>query len=439
MNKVVQNVNDFINNYHIDKKQKCLLAFSGGYDSMCLLHILHKLELNITAIHLNHNWRGEESKKEEINCRKFCERLGIEFYSEILSDEIPHTETAARDARYAFFERCADKFKSDVIFTAHNANDNAETVLYRITKGTGTDGLCGISPVRGIYYRPLLTTLRADIEEYCLINKLSPNKDSSNSDTKFARNNIRHNILPLLERINPYIINSINSLSDIAREDYEYFDSAAKNIDGNTEKYLLSAAPVQNRYIKQLLIHNNIDYSKEKITYIKDFIAQNAKQKSGKTMSLSNELQLYVNIGTIKVISQNKEKNSNLLHITTEGYYEFGNKNISIMTCSDIPDKYPPDSEYTAYVELDEIDFDIRTRRDGDIITPIGLNGQQKLKKYLNEKKIPQYKKDSLIFLCKDNEIFWAPGLGLSDKIKVKDKVTHIMKISERAIYEQQN
>ena len=208
----------FLKKYKIENSTlNYLVAFSGGFDSMCLLDILKKNTSNrIIAIHLNHNWRGEESDKDEENCRNFCEKIGVEFYSEKLSIDIPHTETAARQARYDFFERCSEKFSSKIIFTAHNKNDNVETVLYRIIKGTGIVGLRGIQPHRDIYYRPLLEIEREEIENYCKNNQLTPNIDSSNTNTKYRRNFIRQDILPKLKFINSNLMDSIDNLSQIA-------------------------------------------------------------------------------------------------------------------------------------------------------------------------------------------------------------------------------
>ena len=109
----------------------------------------------------------------------FAKERGLVFYSETLPDSIEHTETAARDARYDFFKRCAKKYNSNVVFTAHNFDDNAETILYRITKGTGIIGLQGIGKCRdNLFYRPLLSTQRSEIEQYCKENNLKPNKNS---------------------------------------------------------------------------------------------------------------------------------------------------------------------------------------------------------------------------------------------------------------------
>lgn len=405
---IEERVKSFIEKYNLSGK--FLVAFSGGYDSMCLLNILNKLGYDLTAVHLNHNWREDESRKEEENCRHFALQNGIEFYSETLPDNIPHTENDAREARYKFFEKCSEKFNSKVVFTAHNYNDNAETVLYRIIKGTGTLGLQGISERREIYYRPLLNTTRLEIEEYCRQNGLKPNKDSSNEDTKYKRNLIRKEILPLMTQINPNVIDAVNSLSQIAREDNE---------QKNSQKY----------FIRQLLIENNLDYDRKKIEEISEFITANSNSKSGKTMSLTENLWLFASNKEIKTITK-PEKSDQKIEIKKEGKYKIGDKIFSIISTSNFQNKkFPKDSEFKAYISLNELDFTLRYRKDGDFIQPLGSSGRQKLKKYLNEKKIPNHEKDKIILLCKGQEVLWVSGFGISDKVKVTDKPTHIIEL----------
>ena len=228
---ITNKVEQFLIKHKILNTQKpILVAFSGGYDSMCLLHICKNLGLNIIAIHLNHNWRGKESLQEEKNCKEFCAQNNIEFYAETLTEATPQTETFAREARYKFFEKCSNKYNSKIIFTAHNANDNAETILYRISKGTGTIGLSGIAENRDIFYRPLINIKRCEIEKYCDKNELKPNVDSSNSNIKYKRNLIRHNVIPELKKINIEVVDAINSLSQISIMDNEIIDIYLKSL-----------------------------------------------------------------------------------------------------------------------------------------------------------------------------------------------------------------
>lgn len=369
---------------------------------MCLLDMLEGYD--VVAVHLNHNWRGEESLREAMVCENFCKTRGIKFYTETLPDDIPHNETCAREARYDFFKRCAEKFNSNVVFTAHNYDDNAETVLYRIIKGTGISGLQGIAEHRDIFYRPLLKTTRAQIEKYCRERGLKPNNDSSNEDTKYKRNLIRKKLLPLMREINPKVTDALNSLSQIACED-------------NPEKLK----------IRELLIEHNIDYDRKKIDEIYEFINENKNSKSGKTMSLTKDLWLFVSYKYTDIITK-CEKSCAEIHIRDCGEYEFDNFVLSIRPFEG-EIKFPSDKEFKALVNLKKIDFTLRYRKDGDIIQPLGTNGTQKLKKYLNEKKVPNHKKNAIILLCSGSEVLWASGLGINDKIKVTDKPTHIIEL----------
>ncbi|MBD5403325.1 tRNA lysidine(34) synthetase TilS [bacterium] len=442
MNDIQKTIKSFLEKFEIDKQDLVyLVAFSGGFDSMCLLDCLKKLTTNkIVAIHLNHNWRGEESKNEELNCKNFCSSIGVEFYSETLDENVPHTETAARDARYLFFERCAKHFNSTVVFTAHNKNDNAETLIYRIAKGTGISGLQGIAENRGIYYRPLLNICRKDIEKYCQKYNLTPNSDSSNTNTKYKRNFIRSKILPELQTINDNIINSINNLSSIAKEETEiveeYLTYTLEKITENdkikTKKFINLSSAMQKRIIYNMFIEQNLDYDREKILNIKNFIIENSTSKSGTKCSLTKDLWIFVNQKFIEIIS-NKASNDIYFHITKEGIYENNGFIFEIEKHSNNINNFPKDTENTAYVNLVEpLNYEIRTRKDGDIFYPLGLDGKQKLKKFLNGKKIPNHEKNNLLFLVQGNEILWAIGLGISEKIKVIDKPTHKLKFYKK-------
>lgn len=409
---------------------------------MCLLNGLRKISTNkIIALHLNHNWRGAESDAEEENCKAFCKSIGVDLYCEKLSKDIPHTETAAREARYDFFEKCSKKFSTNIIFTAHNKNDNAETLIYRLCIGTGTSGLQGISPHRDKFYRPLLNITRADIETYCKDYQLNPNSDSSNSDIKYKRNYIRSKVLPILKEVNPNVIDAINSLSKVATEENEiiteYTNKVLEKITEDkkikTQKFLNQTEALQKRIIYNLFITNKLDYDRTKILNLLNFIKENSNSKSGKTCSLTTDLWLYTSDKYIEVIKKDTQ-NLPYFHITKEGKYENSGYIFELERFDKNIIKYPKDTDNIAYINLSQIpiDFEIRPRQDGDIIKPFGLDGTQKLKKYLNSKKIPNHQKDNLLFLAKDNEIFWAIGLGISDKIKVISKPTHRMKFYKK-------
>lgn len=431
---ITETVKSFLEKYRLEN-EKILIGFSGGYDSLCLTDILHKSGCGIMAIHLNHNWRGDESLRDEEFCRNFCTERGISFYSEKLSDSIPHTEAAAREARYEFFERCAEKFKAKAVFTAHNLDDLAETVLYRIFKGTGITGIKAIQEKRGIFYRPLLNTSRKEIEKYCKEKNLTAIFDSSNNDTTYKRNFIRKKIIPLIAEINNNYLQSIKNLSQNAAETNEIVDAYMAKIKeetGNsTERFLQLGNSVQNYLIHDLFIKNNLEYDRERITSIVDFIKENSTSKSGKKKSVTKDLWIFVNSEKFEFITES-EHNSSEISIQTEGRYDFGEFEFIIEKIEKKPQTFPKDCEMKASIEVQEINFTLRCRKDGDVITPLGVSGSQKLKKYLNEKKIPNHEKDSIILLCRGNEVLWAAGLGISEKIKVVNKPTHMIRLIKK-------
>ncbi|MBR1461011.1 tRNA lysidine(34) synthetase TilS [bacterium] len=448
MNKIHQIIKSFLVDYNLNNPDLVyLVAFSGGYDSMCLLDSLKKVcpDNKIIALHLNHNWRGEESDSEEQNCADFCKKIGVEFYSEKLSSDVPKNETAARDARYEFFYKCAKKYNSNIIFTAHNKNDNAETLIFRICHGTGVNGLRGISPKRDIFYRPILGIERKDIEDYCRINNLSPNYDSSNDDNIHKRNLIRSEILPLIKKeLNENILEALNSLSVVAAEETEivkeYISKIREKICFEKSKYktkdfLQLSESVQKRVIYEImtpLIPEN--YDRERLLILWNFIKDNCNLKSGKTISVTKGYLLFVNDKFFEIISDNvKEEVS--INIKSAGEYRYGGFSFNIFECNSNTDKCAGISGGSVFVDLSDVDFDfvLRTRQDGDIIQPFGMSGHQKLKKYLNAKKIPNHQKDKLLFLAQGKEILWSE-IGMSEKIRVKTRPTHVIIIKKEGI-----
>ena len=449
MDNICQTIKNFLSEYRIDNSDNVyLVAFSGGYDSMCLLDSLKKVcpDNKIVAIHLNHNWRGEESDREEQNCKDFCKKIGVDFYSEKLTSDIPKTETAARDVRYKFFEKCAEKFNSRIIFTAHNKNDNAETLIFRICHGTGITGLQGITPKRGIYYRPILDILRKDIEQYCKDNNLSPNFDSSNNDNIHKRNYIRLELLPMMQKeLNANIIDALNSLSVLAQEETEivkeYISKTKEEIElkegkYKTKEFLDLSQSLQKRLVYEIitpLVYEN--YDRERLLILWNFIKDNSRSKSGKTVSITTDYWLYVCEKYFEIITNN-EKKEVFLNVDKTGEYRHGGIIFNIFECDTHPIERSEFSGGSVFVDLSDVDFNftLRTRHDGDVIQPFGMKGHQKLKKYLNSKKIPNHEKDNLLFLAQGKEILWAAGIGISEKIRVKTKPTHIITLKKEGI-----
>lgn len=223
----------------LSEGDRVLCAVSGGADSMCLLSLMRenadKLGITVMAAHFNHKLRGAEAERDEAFVSDWCEKQGVEFISG--SGDVKayaernhlSTEEAARILRYEFLENCADKLSCNKIATAHNADDNAETVLLNLARGAGTKGLCGIPPVRGRFIRPLLDKSRVEIEEYLLRNNIPHVEDSTNSGDDYSRNKIRHNAVPTLREINPAFSEAVMRTSELLREDERCLSSMAQS------------------------------------------------------------------------------------------------------------------------------------------------------------------------------------------------------------------
>ena len=430
---MINKIAEFLEKYDIRNKT-VIVGFSGGYDSMCLIDILNKLapsyNINLIGAHYNHNWRGEIAKNEQNHCMEFCKNNGIEFYTETAPDNAKHNETVARELRYEFFERALEKYSADAIFTAHNFDDNAETVLYRIIKGTGTVGLKGILPNRGCYYRPLITSSRSDIEKYCEENHLCPNLDESNNDTVHKRNLIRHEILPLLREINPNVVQSLNSLAQVALYENEIIDEYMEKIsqklfDDNkirTKEFIKLSFPLKQRIIYNLIYNSKYDYTRDTVLNICKFIEETIKNNSPSKFSIAKNVWIYADSNIIEIIEKTEKTEDSIL-IDKCGEYRLAG---GLLRIEEADCYQKTEDETEAYIDLSNYkNLTLRTRNDGDYIQPLGFDGKMKLKKYLMSKKIPQHNRNNYLVLADKKEILWVAGIGLSDKIKVKDKPTH--------------
>ncbi len=273
---MVSKIKETIARYDMLKKDEVVVvAVSGGADSIALLHALYSLkqELGITvlACHVNHNLRGEESKRDEQFVRDFCSsrKIPVTFYSiDIKVDKHESVEERARKMRYECFEKLCNELDAKLA-TAHTASDNAETVFLNILRGTGTKGLCGIPPVRGNIIRPLIRCTREDVESYCKENELRYVTDSSNLSDDYTRNKLRHRLIPLLQEFNPSLFEAVSRMTSAVYDDnalLERISSEAKENartdDGySCEKLAELERTVLCRVVSSVLSNNGIEPS----------------------------------------------------------------------------------------------------------------------------------------------------------------------------------
>ncbi|WP_040213821.1 tRNA lysidine(34) synthetase TilS [Clostridium polynesiense] len=448
---------------------RVLVALSGGPDSVCLIHLLHTLEeeLNIKcfAAHINHCLRGEDSDKDEAYAEELCGRLNITFFSKKIDINLwakekgISTEMAGREARYDFFEFIKNEYSLNKIALAHNANDQAETILMRMIRGTGSEGLRGIRPVRdGIFIRPILILSRKEIEEYCEENNLNPRIDKTNLEELYYRNKIRLQLIPYIqENFNPNIISSLNRLAILEDIDNDFID---KEADINYEKFCIrdskeiiikkDAFSVHRAVLSRLIRKAFNDASGfssnfEKV-HVEDIIALQ-KQGTGKSISLPGGMSAENRYSDIYLVNKNL--------ISAKGYRE----EYLIKDLKDIKDEltgglnvFSKEFNYTLVFKLTVssekiqlknnnavkyFDFDkikgsiiLRSRKDGDRFNPLGMKGTKKLKDIFIDLKIPQVKRNEIPLICFDDDIAWIIGYKISDKYKVDINTKNILQIN---------
>lgn len=283
----------------IENKDVIVIGVSGGPDSMALLNLLinlnknKKIDAKLVVAHINHGIR-EEAEEETKFVEKFCRENDVPCYikrekvEELARKQKIGTEEAGRKLRYYFFEEVLEKEKANKIATAHNANDNAETILMNLMRGSGTSGLKGIEIKRdNKYIRPILKVTRKEIEEYCDEMNLQPKIDKTNKENIYTRNKIRNELIPFIEKkFNPNIINSLNRLSEIASDEDEYIE---KKVSEEYNKVL----------IEENIGNNKIDGKEQVILDLKKF---NQEEKV-----IKNRLVRYT-ISKVLGTSQNIEK-----------------------------------------------------------------------------------------------------------------------------------
>lgn len=305
-------VENFLEKYNIVNK-KVIVGFSAGPDSVTMAFLLSKLaaKYNLVLIlaYFNHNWRAEEALEEQKFSRNFAKKINAEFYSETAPINSVKTEEIARDLRYSFFERVMKKFDTDIVFLAHNKNDNIETAIYRIIKGTGVGGLCSIKEKRDNYYRPLLKITKEEILKFLESNNLEYKIDSSNNDIKYKRNLIRKEILPLFKEINPNFMDNIQNLINNSIASREIIDNELNKFknevligDGfDREIYLSKEKSLRYEFLNYFIGDNLKCRNFKNIKKIDDFIIE----KKSSQISINRNLFLKIKKNKIFYVEHN--------------------------------------------------------------------------------------------------------------------------------------
>ncbi|MBQ9782973.1 MAG: tRNA lysidine(34) synthetase TilS [Clostridia bacterium] len=417
-----------------------LVAYSGGADSTALLHMLSRYAketgATLYAAHVNHGIRGKEADRDEAFCRDTAQALGIELF--VHRADVPalakewgeSIETAARRVRYAFFDRLMAQYHIPLLATAHNADDNLETMLFNLARGTGLGGMCGIPVTRrcpeGTLIRPILSMTRASILSYCHEQGLSYVTDSTNVDTDYTRNKLRASVTPVLTGINPGAVANSARLAEQLREDSLCLESMAdlflegfREEDGiELEKLNGSPAAVVNRALRRLYGELVPDGSLE---YGHVLALRRLAEKGIPNTSVT------LPGGVEAVIRQGKLTLRKRLPIIDYPPYTLplaeGSNRISQTNCEIV--MLPSQNTKNIYKNsiLLSLDSDkiignlfVRGRLPGDRIRMGGM--RKSLKKLMCDKKIPPELRGRLPVVCDSQGILAVPGIGLRDGVK---------------------
>lgn len=438
-----------------------VVGLSGGPDSICLLNLLNSikedLNLKIVAVHINHMLRGIEADKDEEYARERCGELNIEFFSKKIDikkfakENRVSEETAGRQVRYKYFDEIMCQMKFNKIATAHNANDQAETILMHIMRGTGIDGLIGIPVKRAQkYIRPILFMKREMVEAYCKQIGDTPRIDASNAQRVYGRNKVRLDILPYMkENFNSDIVQAINRMASLLEQDNKYInaqtEAAYKKFCYRENDAMVLASEcfdfdkaILSRIIRRAIAELSANKSDISMKHIQEVIDLK-KLGTNKRINLPSNvyvINIYGNI-YIKIGKDLKEKPSEQLFLHKE---EILNKEVTfgeyIFNFEVIQGKQNinfDENSLIKYFNYDKIDnVIIRYRRDGDKMLPFGMSGSKKLKDIFIDMKIPQEDRAVIPIVEFGGEIAWVVGVKLSNKYKINKDNKKIMKIKVR-------
>lgn len=454
-----QKVLGYIKKHNIfENGDNVIAAVSGGADSVMMLHFLfankNALGINLFCAHFEHGLRGAESARDAMFVQELCENYGVQCFVEyggMAENNITTAvEETARNLRYAFLNTLAEKLGAKIA-TAHNQNDNVETMLFNAIRGTGPKGLAGIPVKNGIIVRPVLQLSRAEIEKYCEDNELEYMQDSTNDENIYSRNLLRNDIIPKFETVHPGAQNALAHLAEDMRGLSSWLDEEA-------EKLLIAAREKASK--QQWRFYD-----------FKDTVAYDAEVLKNAPQPL--RLYALAQISGLKTNRDALERMQSVLFETTPVVEVPGGKRIYIYkgcffaestfstakktksSTKEIPlqqgntllwGKYAVEATILNKNDKNEkylqkpltffADYDkllncsvFRTRKHGDTFTPQGRGVTKTLKKWMNEEGIPAFIRDNVPVLANGDTIFWVWGHGFCEKLRPKNETKQILQL----------
>ncbi|WP_131039694.1 tRNA lysidine(34) synthetase TilS [Clostridioides difficile] len=443
----------------IQKGDKIVLGLAGGPDSVCLLHVLNRLKkdfnIEIYAAHLNHQIRGIEAQKDALYVSKLCEDMGIIFFVKSINvpkyceNEGLSLEEGARKLRYEMFYEIKDKIKANKIAIGHNLNDQAETVMMRIMRGTGLKGLKGIDYIRdNCIIRPILDVERNEIEEYCEAYNLNPRIDKTNLENIYTRNKIRLDLLPYMkDNFNSNVIESIVRMSNSLKSDNDYIEKEAEAkfrevsnikekgfVEINLDDFVCLHDAIKVRVLRNSIKHILGDTNFVDQRHIEDIMSLEDNSKVNKMLTLPRNIFVYRKKDSI--ILTNEE----IVNEEIEFYYNVpSNGFIKIKELKQIIETQVMSIDRYKSMKLDNsskgFDFNkvkggivIRSRRQGDKIKL--AMGSKKVKDLFIDLKIPREERCKIPIITDSEGIICVGDYKISENYKIDENTKEVLKIN---------
>ena len=446
---MLQKTDSYMKQQKIDLRgRKIVLGLSGGMDSVCLFHILRELGCELEAVHVHHGIRGAEADRDEAFAKTLCEKYGISFHGfrfdvpEISKMNHMSMEEAGRMVRKQVFEEVFKECGADYIALAHHGNDRAETFLFNLSRGTGVKGLSTMKPVQGNIIRPLLWAGREEIEHYIQKNAYDFVEDATNASEQYTRNRIRHQILPLLEEVNPNCVAHICGAAEKLSAVSAYIDREAEKLCRlsvvmyRQEVHILKFAFYQGDEVLRIPVLQKC------VEYLSGSLANITEEHLEKLLGLfemqtGKEIHLPYKIGAartyegIRMFFREEKVSLEPVEITGEGTYVFGGLTFQVSVEPWDERKIFPIKNYTKCFDYDKIigGVFLRTRESGDYLEINKDHGRKSLQDYLVNEKVPKDARDQVVLLGCGSHILWVVGKRISEYYKVTKETKTVLKV----------
>lgn len=421
------------------KSDRILIGVSGGIDSVCLTNLFLQNDYHIGIAHCNFQLRGEESNQDELFVRDIAEENSIPFFStrfeteEIAKAEGISIQMAARDLRYEWFEEMRVKHGYNYIAIAHNKNDVVETFLINLTRGSGIKGLTGIKPKLGNIIRPLLFADRNEIVHYIESNNIDYREDSTNKTVKYSRNLIRHEIIPLFEKINPRFLDTICENISRLKETEEIFNHQIQTTSNKIacqkdDQLLIEIDSLKELKSKATYLHEFLSPLGFSHTQINDIIKALDSIPGKQFKSLTHRLIKDRTYLIIEEIVNTKHKNY---------FIDLNDEQINIPIKLNISHYNKPDdfkitkNKNTGLFDLKRLEFPLTIRKwqKGDYFMPLGMKNLKKVSDFFIDSKISVIDKENIWILESNGKIVWIIGHRIDERFKITDNTEKIFHV----------